>query len=191
MRIILAQGNPGSKYTNTRHNVGFLTLDRLAETLGQADWKTSTKFNAHILDLGSDDQRTLLVKPTSYYNDTGLVARAITDFYKIDPKTDLLVIHDDLALPLGTIRTRQKGSDAGNNGIKSLNQHLGQEYKRLRIGIWNPLRDEMNNADFVLSRFSPDERTKLNEQILPKATELILDFIKTGELPDTSYKINK
>jgi len=177
MKIVFAQGNPGSAYARTRHNVGYMVLDTLAEAHNARPWKKNGKASAETAEMTVAGEKVLLVKPTSFYNDTGLVARGLIDFYKLDTPEDFLVVHDDLALPFGTIRTRGKGSDAGNNGIKSLNQHLGSEYGRIRIGIWNDLRDRVNDADFVLSRFTEDERTALEEAVIPHTITLIEGFI--------------
>ena len=201
MKIIFAQGNPGKKYEKTRHNVGFLALDALSATL-DASWHESSKFNALIAEAtvqvksgnndasnggdknnGGDennasDEKVLLVKPLSFYNDTGPIARALVDFYKIAPAKDLLVIHDELALPLGTLRLREKGRDAGNNGIKSLNSHLGQGYWRIRVGTWTPLRNERDDTDFVLSALTSDELTLLHEKVYPVIEEFCGDFIR-------------
>lgn len=162
MKLILAQGNPGKEYTPTRHNVGFFVLDKFADAQG-AEFKEKNKFHAEIAEISIDGEKIILAKPTTYYNETGRAARALVDFYKIDPTQDLLVIHDDLALPFGTVRTREKGSSAGNNGIKSLNAALGEDYKRLRIGIYNTLRDRIPDADFVLAKFTESEKNALTD----------------------------
>lgn len=185
MKLIVAQGNPGAQYAHTRHNVGFLALDTLATKEG-ATWKTDTKVKAELAELSMNGEKVLLVKPLSFYNETGQVARALVDFYKLTPETDVLVIHDELALPFGTVRVREKGSDAGNNGIKSLNAHLGPEYSRIRIGVWNELRDRIDDANFVLSNFSKDEREALGSTIFPVVFNFIDDFIK-GTLAATSH----
>lgn len=184
MKIIFAQGNPGQQYTATRHNVGWLVLDALAD---EKSFVPKPKFFASIAEMSFAGEKVLLVKPQTFYNETGRSARAILDFYKAGP-SDLLVIHDDLALPLGTLRIRNKGSDAGNNGIKSLNSHLGPEYMRLRIGIYNDLRDRMHDADFVLGTFSRDERETLAKTIIPKAHELIENFCR-GALEASSHNL--
>lgn len=186
MKIIFAQGNPGTQYERTRHNVGFLALDSLATKEG-AEWRVQTKYNAAIAELLVDGEKVLLVKPLSFYNETGLVARALIDFYKATPSSDFLVVHDDLALPFGTIRIREKGSDAGNNGIKSLNAHLGPDYMRIRIGVWNELRDRMDDAAFVLSMFSKDEADALQSTIFTAIHHHIHEFIQ-GTLTVTSHK---
>jgi PTH1 family peptidyl-tRNA hydrolase len=185
MKLIFAQGNPGSRYVRTRHNAGFIVLDTMAEA-ESATWKMNDKFKAEVAELSLNDEKVLLVKPHSFYNETGQVARAIVDFYKLDTATDVLVIHDELALPFGTIRTREKGSDAGNNGIKSLNAHLGELYARIRIGIWNERRDVMDDVDFVLSAFSPDELKILTDLTEEKIVPLIDTFVR-GTFEITSH----
>lgn len=185
MKLIFAQGNPGTQYAKTRHNVGFMMLDQLAEKWG-ADFSEKTKFNALIAETTLNSEKVLLVKPLTYYNETGAAARKLADFYKIDPAQDILVIHDELSLPFGVIRTRPNGSDAGNNGIKSLNAHLGSSYHRIRIGIYNEHRDIQPDADFVLSPFSKEEMTKLGA-IFTEVESFINDFIN-GTLAYTKIK---
>ena len=187
MKIIFAQGNPGTKYKKTRHNVGFLALDALSASL-DAPWHESAKFNSLIAETTIKDEKILYVKPLSFYNDTGPIARALTDFYKVDPATDLLVIHDELALPFGTLRLRNKGRDAGNNGIKSLNTHLGQDYWRIRVGTWTPLRNERPDVDFVLSAFSNKELKTFQEKIVPVIEEFCDEFI-SGDRETKSKKV--
>ena len=176
MKLIFAQGNPDSQYATTRHNVGFLVVDSFASKYN-ASFAKKSKFFAEIAEVTIDSEKVLLVKPTTYYNETGKSTRALVDFYKLAPESDILVVHDDLALPFGTLRTREKGSDAGNNGIKSLNAHLGPDYARLRIGIYNDLRDRIPDADFVLSKFTKDETGMLRNTVIPKTLELIEAFI--------------
>lgn len=183
MKLIFAQGNPGTDYARTRHNVGFVVLDHFASS-HSASFQPKDKFKAHIAEISVAGEKVLLAKPQTYYNETGLSARAIVDFYKLDPANDVLVVHDDLAIPFGTLRTRGQGSDAGNNGIKSLNSHLGPDYHRLRIGIWSDLRDKMPDADFVLGRFSSEETEKIPE-IIAKSMQLIGQFI-SGQFEHTT-----
>jgi PTH1 family peptidyl-tRNA hydrolase len=187
MKVIFAQGNPGAQYAHTRHNVGFLVVDTLAEQ-HRTDFIKKSKFHADIAEVQIAGEKVLLVKPSTFYNETGQTARLLTDFYKLDPGSDLLVIHDDLALPLGTLRVREKGRDAGNNGIKSLNAHLGSAFARVRVGIYNDLRDRVHDADFVLSNFTKSEAGILNESITPKVIELIESFC-TGTIESTSHKL--
>lgn len=183
MKLILAQGNPESKYDNTRHNVGFAVIDEFAES-HSLTWHEKSKFSALIAETTIDGEKVILAKPTTYYNETGQSARKLVDFYSILPEHDLLVVHDDLALPFGTIRTRKQGSDAGNNGIKSLNNHVGSDYHRIRIGIANDLRDQMGDVDFVLSKFSKDELEAL-QNLQPEFLQSINDFIHGTLVHDT------
>ena len=186
MKIIFAQGNIEPDYSKTRHNIGFEVLNSFANEKN-LKWQEKTKFNANITEFSLNGNKIILVKPTTYYNDTGSSARKIIDFYKADSKEDFLVIHDDLALDFGVIRIRQQGSDAGNNGIKSINSHLDQKYSRIRIGISNDLRERMDDATFVLSKFSLEENEKIEKNIIPKAIELI-DAFCCDNLEKTSFK---
>lgn len=187
MKVIFAQGNPGSQYATTRHNVGFFALDKLAN-IHASDFIKKPKFHADIAEIIIAGEKVLLVKPTTFYNETGQSARSLIDFYKLDSASDLLVIHDDLALPLGTIRIRTKGSDAGNNGIKSLNAHLGPDYGRIRIGIKNELHSRVSDVDYVLGHFSKDEADTLQAVIIPKVIELVEQFC-VDTLQTTSHSL--
>ncbi len=189
MKVIFAQGNPGAQYANTRHNVGFFVVDALAKSEA-AEWRVDKKFGAAITELTLENDKVLLVKPLSFYNETGLVARRILDFYKLDPASDLLVIHDELALPFGTIRVREKGSDAGNNGIKSLNAHLGDAYWRIRLGIApqshpDSLIPTARHVSFVLSSFNQSEASHLDDTLIPAVFKYIRLFL-TGALTNHS-----
>lgn len=188
MKIVFAQGNPGAQYAHSRHNVGFVALDTLADS-HSVPFAKKPKFHANIAETSIADEKVLLVKPTTFYNQTGQSARLLIDFYKLDPATDVLVIHDDLALPFGTLRIRHTGSDAGNNGIKSLNAHIGQTYTRIRVGVYNDLRDRLPDADFVLGNFTKRETEALGESIIPKITELISAFCQDAIEP-TSHKLH-
>lgn len=176
MKVLFAQGNPGPQYALTRHNVGFIFADTLAKKWGTS-FSSKSKFQADIAEITITGEKILIVKPTTFYNDTGVSARAVVDFYKLDPSNDFLVIHDDIALPFGTIRTREKGRDAGNNGVKSLNAHIGENHKRIRIGIYQPLRDRMHDADFVLGTFTKDEQNAL-PRIVAEAERFVDGFIR-------------
>lgn len=184
MKLIIALGNSELRYDNTRHNVGFWCIDTYAKERGTA-WKQSDKFRAHIAEVSIGSEKVILAKPTTYYNLVGESGRSIADFYKIAPE-DILIIHDDFALPLGTVRTRVGGSDAGNNGIKSINQHLGDGTLRLRVGIYTEHRDLMDDVDFVLGHFSKDEQAVLTT-VLPKITGVIESFIR-GAFESTTHK---
>lgn len=184
MKVIIGLGNPEPKYDGSRHNIGFWALDWLANH-NDVKFTTNSKFMSEIAEYSTGGEKTLLVKPQTYYNLTGEAALKITQFYKID-SYDILVIHDDLALPIGTIRTRAGGSDAGNNGVKSLNQHLGTNTKRLRIGTWSDQRDRLDDVAFVLGKFSADE-TKTLESELPTINKIVNQFI-SGSFETTTHR---
>ncbi len=175
MKIIFAQGNPEARYQTTRHNIGFQVVDTLARD-ENTSFATKQKFFAEVAEYSVGSDKVLLVKPTTYYNETGRSLRAILDFYKLTPQ-DVLVVHDELALPFGTLRSRIGGSDAGNNGIKSINANGGTDTARLRIGVGNELRAKMGDVDFVLANFSKAEAATLTATIIPKSLEMIRSFI--------------
>ena len=175
MKVILALGNPGEEYAYTRHNAGFLIIDQLAA--GQsAQFSNKPKFFSDIAELNMSGEKILLVKPTTYYNDVGISARAILDFYKLT-LDDLLIIHDDTALDFGKIRIRRGGESAGNNGLKSLHRHVGSEFWHIRIGTDNLLRRQIGDVDFVLSKFNADEQKILRDWTIPESIKLIGTFI--------------
>lgn len=190
MKVILALGNPGDKYTYTRHNAGFLVINQLAA--GQsAQFSNKPKFFADITELNSftvdsaasakshstvPREKILLVKPTTYYNEVGISARAILDFYKLT-LNDLLIIHDDTALDFGKIRVRKSGRDAGSNGLKSLHTHIGADFWHIRIGTDNLLRRQIGDVDFVLSKFNADEQKILRDWTIPEAIKLVGTFL--------------
>ena len=157
MKLIIGLGNPGSKYNFTRHNFGFLALDFWFKKQGYV-WEPHEKFNAIWARIGD----TLYIKPQTFYNDSGLAVRDFVNFYKI-PLENILVVCDDFNLPFGKIRFRASGSAGGNNGLKSIIQHLGTEtFPRLRLGTGNDeLRKRLGDVDFVLSKFTDQERAAL------------------------------
>lgn len=186
-KIIIGLGNIGSEYQNTRHNMGFMMVDHLAEEYG-AQWQQKTKLKAYLAEFRLGGQKIILAKATTMYNLTGEAARSIADFYKLDSQ-DILAIHDELALPFGTVRTRLQGSDAGNNGIKSLNAHLGADYARIRVGIANNYLTPSNAAHFVLQRLTQDEQAAL-DSIAEHVVSFVEHFIhEDKEFTHTSVKI--
>ena len=175
MKVILALGNPGEKYVHTRHNAGFLVIDQLAAEQG-AQFSNKPKFFADIAELNMSGEKILLVKPTTYYNEVGIAARALMDFYKLT-LDDLLIIHDDTDLDFGKIRVRRGGRDAGSNGLKSLHTHIGADFWHIRIGTDNLLRRQIGDVDFVLSKFNADEQKILRDWTIPESIKLIGTFL--------------
>ena len=133
MKIIIGLGNIGREYENTRHNAGFMAIDKLAQML-EMDFNQE-KFSAYFAKKKIDGEDIILLKPTTYMNNSGIALRQCMDFYKV-PSEDILVLYDDMDMPVGKLRLRQKGSAGGHNGIKSIISHIGtQEFDRIRIGI--------------------------------------------------------
>lgn len=201
MKVILALGNPDEKYIYTRHNAGFLIIDQLAAEQN-AQFSNKPKFFADIAELNSftvdsaasakppvtiPREKILLVKPTTYYNEVGIAARAILDFYKLT-LDDLLIIHDDTDLDFGKIRIRKGGRDAGSNGLKSLHAHIGSDFWHIRIGTDNLLRRQIGDVDFVLSKFNTDERKLLRDWTIPESIKLIGTFLD-GTIEPLSVKL--
>jgi PTH1 family peptidyl-tRNA hydrolase len=173
--LIAGLGNIGPEYELTRHNIGFLVMDRLAEkqavhfTLQRHAYKAEVKYKG---------KQIHLIKPTTYMNLSGKALAYWMNELKV-PKENLLVVVDELALPLGTLRMRQKGSAGGHNGLKSIEELTGgQDYPRLRLGIGNDF-SKGQQVDFVLSRFSEQEFKEL-PVIMDRACEMILSFCTAG-----------
>ncbi|MBP2651073.1 MAG: pth [Firmicutes bacterium] len=175
MKIIVGLGNPGIQYSNTRHNVGFMTVDRLAAHWQIASWKD--KFDALVAEYRGADT-VLLIKPQTYMNLSGLAVKSIVNWYKLSAE-DITVIYDDLDLPVGKLRLRAKGGAGGHRGIASLLAELGQDnFSRVRVGIGRP-PEYMETADYVLGRFSSEE-TPLIEQAIKRGTEAVEAILQKG-----------
>lgn len=181
MKLILALGNPGTEYDDTRHNFGWRALDFLAARLGVDRWQNEKKFHALVVKTNLNGEDVLLAKPQTFYNLSGQSAQAIKNFYKLD-NSGILVIHDDMDLPIGTLRIREKGSAAGNNGVANLIAHLGNDFARIRIGSGKIAAEHDglskpngDHRDYVLSRPNADEKAKF-EQLLPEIEQIVKDF---------------
>lgn len=162
MKCIVGLGNPGKKYANTRHNIGFMVIEELEKRHAFQLNKQKFKCDYYIDSFGSE--KILFVKPQTFMNLSGEGVRPLLDYYKVD-FSDVLVIYDDLDLPTGKIRLREKGGHGGHNGIRSLIDHLGtKEFKRLRIGIGRP-EDRTPVVNYVLQPFSKSEMNEVNDSI--------------------------
>src|SRR5215469_284470 len=162
LKLVVGLGNPGTKYQGTRHNVGFEVIDRLAQ--GAARPAFSRKFDGLFAEAEIDFRRVLLLKPETFMNLSGRSAAQALRFYKLEP-ADLLVVCDDLSLPLGKLRLRPGGSDGGQKGLRDIAANLGTDhFPRLRIGIGD--RGEIDAADFVLSRFRSAERPIIDDALI-------------------------
>ena len=157
MKLVVGLGNPGNRYNFTRHNFGFLALDFYFK-VRKLEWKDKPKFGA----MWGREGDTIFIKPQDYYNESGRAVQEFMRFYKIS-LDDILVVCDDFNLEFGKLRYREQGSAGGNNGLKSVMVTLGTtDFKRLRVGTGNDeLRSKMGDVDFVLSKFTPEEKEKL------------------------------
>ena len=172
IRLIAGLGNPGPEYASTRHNVGFMVVDRLAAQFG-SDWEKSTKWEALSAKCGA----VLLVKPMCFMNRSGYPVLSVAQFYKIEPQ-EILIVLDDFALPLGRLRLRERGGPGGHNGLESVIVQFGtEEIPRLRIGIGAAPRER--SIDYVLSRFF-DEEKPIVRATIDRAVEALKCVIDNG-----------
>lgn len=171
MKLIVGLGNPGNEYNFTRHNFGFLALDFYAK-IADFTWE-KPKMGA----LWHKSGNRIFIKPQDFYNNSGQAVQQFTRFYKIAP-ADILVLCDDFNLPFGTLRYRERGSDGGNNGLKSISAHLGtDDFPRLRLGSNNPeLRQQLGDVEFVLGRFTAVEKSRL-PLVLRNITERLQELL--------------
>lgn len=183
--MIVGLGNPGREYENTRHNVGFRVTDLLAR-----QWKTSIdrlKFQALTRQITADGRKLLLVQPQTYMNASGAAVSALASYYKIPPER-ILVIFDDISLPVGRIRVRRDGSAGGHNGIKSIIQSLGTEqFPRVKVGVGAKPHPDYDLADWVLSSFSAQEEKALAPAIEHAAAAAVLLMEQGVEKAASAY----
>jgi PTH1 family peptidyl-tRNA hydrolase len=163
MKVLVGLGNPGGRYEGTRHNVGFAVIDALAQSPRAGRPQRQARFQAQTIELVEEPHKVLLVKPETFMNLSGRSVRQVLDFYQV-PVEELLVVCDDIHLPLGKLRFRARGSHGGHNGLRDIQNHLGSsEYARLRIGVDAPAEDAA--VEHVLGRFRPGERPVIESAI--------------------------
>lgn len=173
IKLIVGLGNPGKKYSNTRHNMGFDVLDNVAKKLGITTWKE--RYGGLYFDTYIDMARVIFLKPQKFINLSGDVMIEFVRFFGI-ALDDIIVISDDLDLPLGSLKLKLKGSSGGHNGLKNIEEQLkSNEYKRIKIGISND--KEMDTKDYVLGKLSKEEKKILNP-VIEKATDAIISSVK-------------
>ncbi len=186
MKLIVGLGNIGKEYAGTRHNIGFMVADKLAERWGITSWKEER--SAMCAEYRTPE-KVFLIKPTTYMNLSGEAVGAFANFYNIDPE-DIAVIQDDLDLPCGQLRVRRKGSAGGHNGIKSIQQHLGTgDFARFKIGIGHPVRNASAVIGHVLHRFGKDEQPLIDEAVNKMADAIEL-WLK-GDMEAVMQEDNK
>jgi PTH1 family peptidyl-tRNA hydrolase len=163
LTLVAALGNPGRAYTNTRHNLGWVVIDALAKKRGLG-WHTEPSFNAMVARWDSPSGTRWLAKPLTFMNDSGLAVGAITRFHKL-PVADVCAVYDDLNIELGRVKVSVAGSAGGHNGVASLLEHLGDGFARYRLGIGPKEPKEMDMKDFVLSKFSSEQRVIIDQKL--------------------------
>ncbi len=181
MKLVAGLGNPGPSYRGTRHNIGFAVLDEMAERMNVAfESGPARALIARVRQPAADIGPLLLAKPLTFMNNSGEAAGELMRYYRIEA-SDLLVIVDDVELPLGRLRARAGGSAGGHNGLKSIIAHLGQDFARLRVGVGrgNEDRPRRELADHVLARFDASERAEV-ERMTTRAAEAAEMFIASG-----------
>ncbi len=185
--IVIGLGNIGKQYEKTRHNIGFLAIDYIAEKWGGKIDRL--KFNATVGEVVVGDKRVLLMKPTTFMNNSGVAAKEAADFYKIPPER-VIILHDEISFDPGVIRIRRKGSAGGHNGLKSLISHLGsEEFPRIKIGVGKKPTPEYDLVDFVLGKFPDSDLEAIEKRFsdIESATREIID----GNIDSAMNKYSK
>ena len=185
MKVVIGLGNPGKKYEKTRHNIGFIAIDNLRKKLNVNDERE--KFQALVSEKNIDGERVIFLKPQTFMNLSGNSVIEIVNFYKLDPKKDIIVIYDDMDLSFGDIRIREKGSSGGHNGIKSIISHIGEEFIRIKCGIGAKEKDAVEH---VLGEFNQTEQKDLDE-ILEKINNCVIEMLSVQNLDRIMQKYNK
>ena len=177
MKLIVGLGNPGDYYSGTRHNVGFMVMSALAKQIGTSfTKKENNSRTAHGTINGTS---VILARPQTYMNNSGESVKALMHKYKIE-KQDLIVVHDDMDLPLAKLRIRNGGSSGGHKGINSIIARIGSpDFARIKIGIGHPAHEANEVIDYVLEKFSADEK-KLLDETIDKTCKAIIDIVDNG-----------
>jgi PTH1 family peptidyl-tRNA hydrolase len=176
LKMIVGLGNPGPEHLLTRHNAGFWFVDALSSKLG-GRWRAHTKFQGEISKVTLGGAELTLLKPATYMNRSGLSVRALSDYLKVEPK-EILVVHDELDLPVGDVRFKLGGGPGGHNGVRDVITHLGPDFWRLRIGVGHP-GDKSEVIDYVLRRAPKEEEEKLLASV-EEALEVLPVFLDQG-----------
>jgi len=185
IKLIVGLGNPGSKYNGTRHNIGFACVDSFV-TAENSTWNEKKALKCHLAELRIGQSRVVLIKPTTYMNLSGEAVRAVQSYFKI-ANAQTIVVHDELDIAFGQIRTRIGGSSAGNNGVESIISHLGKDFGRIRVGIKNDYSEKTDSANFVLRKFSKTEQESM-KTLFTEVNALLNEFIFGDTLPAETRK---
>ena len=188
MKVIAGLGNPGAEYVNTPHSIGFEVVDALARSIG-AQWKVSSSFHGELAAGMLGDVKVMLVKPMTFMNLSGDCVAPVTRYHNASAADDLLVVSDDIDLPVGRIRIRKGGSAGGHNGLKSVIERTGtSDFVRFRLGVGRDARNRANVIGHVLGRFSPADRSVMDE-VVAKAAEAI-GAIENDSLENAMNRFN-
>ena len=185
MKVVIGLGNPGKKYEKTRHNIGFIAVDNLRKQMHLSDERE--KLQALVSEKNIDGEKVIFLKPQTFMNLSGNSVIEIVNFYKLDPKKDIIVIYDDMDLSFGDIRIREKGSSGGHNGIKSIISHIGEEFIRIKCGIGAKEKDAVEH---VLGEFNQTEQKDL-DKILEKINNCVIEMLSVQNLDRIMQKYNK
>ncbi|HKR82087.1 MAG TPA: aminoacyl-tRNA hydrolase [Candidatus Saccharimonadales bacterium] len=173
--LVVGLGNIGREYDGTRHNIGFACVDDFASKNGFDPWIEKKDLKALFTSATLGDSRVILIKPTTLMNLSGQAVQATMAFYKIVPER-VIIVHDELDIPFGQIRTRVGGSSAGHNGVKSVTNAIGEQYGRVRVGIGPKTHEQMDSADFVLQRFNAEQMAHISA-LTREASAILSEYI--------------
>lgn len=182
--LVIGLGNIGKEYEGTRHNIGFACVDHFAEKNEFPSWIEKKDLRCQFTSKTLGGTRVIIIKPTTFMNASGEAAYRVQQFYKVHSH-DMTVVHDELDIPFGQIRVRAGGGSAGNNGVKSLQQHIDGDFMRIRVGIANEFSGRAEAADFVLGKFTADEQGHL-KSLTSEVESMITEFIFGGSLEPTT-----
>ena len=190
MKLIIGLGNPGEKYSKTRHNIGFLILDKIAEKK-EIVFRLEPHFESRFAEMGDLQNRIKLVKPQKFMNNSGRAVAKVKNYWKVDSE-DIWVIHDDVDLELGKVRVALDGSSAGHKGIQSIIGNIGEEFWRIRVGVGKPASpaggdEKIPTEEWVLMNFSKAEKEKL-AKIIDEAANIVLESLG-GEIKEQTIKM--
>lgn len=185
--LIVGLGNIGKEYDGTRHNIGFDVLDEFAISHSFPAWKEKANLRSFISNAELGNSKVILAKPTTFMNDSGHAVKLLQQYFEISNESTL-ILHDELDVDFGSIKTKQTGGSAGHNGLKSVIEHCGATFSRVRIGIGPKLPAQIDSADFVLQRFKKEEAEHM-DKLRKETINILNEFIFSGgQLPEDTRK---
>jgi peptidyl-tRNA hydrolase, PTH1 family len=184
--LIVGLGNPGEKYEKTRHNIGFVIIEELAKSLSSDGWKTKKDLLCELTVANAEKTKIILIKPNNFMNNSGITVSKVVHYFGLQP-TDITVVYDDIDIEFGSIRMRAGGSSGGHNGVKSVIEHIGEDFNRVRIGVANEVSPKSDSAKFVLSKFSKTEQEHL-PNLKKEAVAALEESIHTGLINNDTRK---